>query len=93
MIMAISDNTRQNAEHRMAAERDHAHAVDAWYDSRTQRVIVRLQTGLELSIMPDMVQGLSYASPEALSDIEISPSGLGLHWPKLDADVYVPSLL
>ena len=28
-----------------------------------------------------------------LADIEISPAGLGLHWPKLDADLYVPALL
>ena len=28
-----------------------------------------------------------------LAEIEISPAGLGLHWPRLDADVYVPALL
>jgi hypothetical protein len=28
-----------------------------------------------------------------LSAIEISPSGLGLHFPALDADLYVPALL
>ena len=25
--------------------------------------------------------------------IEISPNGLGLHWPQLDADLYVPALI
>ncbi|MCY4242048.1 MAG: DUF2442 domain-containing protein [Rhodobacter sp.] len=40
-----------------------------------------------------LLEGLAEAGPEALSMIEISPSGLGLHWPVLDADVYVPSLL
>ncbi len=25
--------------------------------------------------------------------VEFAPSGLGLHWPTLDADVYVPSLM
>ena len=28
-----------------------------------------------------------------LAEIEISPAGLDLHWPKLDADVHVPALL
>jgi len=28
-----------------------------------------------------------------LTEIEISPSGLGLHFPKLDADLYLPALL
>jgi hypothetical protein len=39
------------------------------------------------------VQGLEDASPAQLSQIEITPSGFGLHFPKLDADLYVPSLL
>ena len=38
-------------------------------------------------------EGLAGASPEHLADIEISPAGLGLHWPRLDADLYVPALL
>jgi hypothetical protein len=25
--------------------------------------------------------------------IEISPNGMGLHWPQLDADLYVPALI
>jgi hypothetical protein len=28
-----------------------------------------------------------------LAKIEISPNGLGLHWPQLDADLYVPALI
>jgi len=33
------------------------------------------------------------AKPSDLDVIEISPSGFGLHFPKLDADVWVPALL
>jgi hypothetical protein len=33
------------------------------------------------------------AKPVALAEIEISPTGLGLHWPKLDANLYLPTLL
>ena len=40
-----------------------------------------------------MAEGLAGASPDDLAQIEISPTGLGLHWPRLDADLYVPALL
>jgi len=32
------------------------------------------------------------ATTAELNKIEITPTGLGLHFPKLDADVYVPAL-
>lgn len=91
--MAITDDVIQQAEARMEAERDHAHAIEARYDRRTKRISVHLHSGLELAIPPDLVEGLAGAPPDALADIEVSPSGLGLHWPQLDADLYVPALL
>jgi hypothetical protein len=33
------------------------------------------------------------AKPADLDVIEISPSGLGIHFPKLVADLYLPALL
>ncbi len=42
---------------------------------------------------PNLAEGLADASPNSLADIEISPTGLGLHWPQLDADIYIPGLL
>ncbi|MFD2191464.1 DUF2442 domain-containing protein [Pistricoccus aurantiacus] len=48
---------------------------------------------LELPAPPHLMKGFADATPDALSEIEISPSGLGLHWPQLDADLYVPALL
>jgi hypothetical protein len=56
-------------------------------------VIVALDTGVEVTFPARLTEGLAGASDEALGEIEISPSGLGLHWPKLDADLYVPALL
>jgi hypothetical protein len=56
-------------------------------------VIVGLDNGLELSFPPRLAQGLEHAAPADLAIIEISPLGDGLHWPALDADLYVPSLL
>lgn len=68
-------------------------AVTARYDRRVGRVVVALSTGLEIAFKPHHAQGLRDARPAQLADIEISPSGLGLHFPHLDADLYLPALL
>lgn len=68
-------------------------AVSARYDRRRDRVVVRLDTGVELAFPPHLAEGLENAAPADLSQIEISPSGFGIHFPSLDADLYVPALL
>lgn len=69
------------------------HAVSARYDRRLDRIVIGLDTRLEVSFSPKDAQGLEHATAADLNRIEISPSGLGLHFPKLDADIYVPALL
>lgn len=69
------------------------YAVKVLYDGRQQRIVVELNTGLAVVFPPSMVEGLQNARPRDLREIEISPSGFGLHFPKLDADVYLPGLL
>jgi hypothetical protein len=91
--MAISDQALAQAEERMAALRQSGYAVAARYDQGTGRVVVTLNTEVEISFPARSAEGLAGASPDDLSAIEISPSGLGLHWPKLDADLYVPGLM
>ena len=39
------------------------------------------------------LQGLQMGTPSQLKQIEIVGGGIGLHWPELDADLYVPALL
>ena len=68
-------------------------AVTARYDRRGGRVGIALSSGLEIGFKPHDAQGLEAARPAQLADIEISPSGLGLHFPQLDADLYLPALL
>ena len=68
-------------------------AVHARYDRRIGRVVVALSSGLEIAFKPHDAQGLEMARPAQLSVIDISPSGLGLHFPALDADLYLPALL
>jgi Protein of unknown function (DUF2442) len=68
-------------------------AVAARYDRRRDRIVVSLDTGLELAFPPRIAQGLESATPSELNDIQISPSGFGIHFPRLDAQLYLPALL
>jgi hypothetical protein len=68
-------------------------AVAARYDRRRDRIIVSLNTGFELAFPPRLAQGLEHAAPADLTNIELSPSGFGIHVPKLDAHLYLPALL
>ena len=91
--MASAEQELERAEQRMQDVRDTGYAVSARYDPQASRIVVVLNTGVELAVPVSRIEGLSDAAPEDLADIEVSPAGLGLHWPKLDADVYVPALL
>jgi hypothetical protein len=68
-------------------------AESAHYDAGRNRIIVRLTTGVELGLAPRDVEGLQHASAEDLKVIEVESFGLGIRFPKLDADLYVPALL
>ena len=91
--MAVAEQDEQQAEERMAALRENGFAVSARYDRRAARIVVDLNTGVQVAFPTRVAEGLADASPDDLAEVEISPAGLGLHWPKLDADVYVPALL
>ena len=68
-------------------------AVAVRYDRRIARLVISLSSGVDVSFPPKLVQGLEAAKPADLTDAQISPSGLGVHFPKLDADLYIPALL
>jgi hypothetical protein len=68
-------------------------AIDARYDRRAGRVVVTLNNRVDLAFSPRDAQGLENATAAQLASIEISPSGLGLHFPKIDADLYIPAIL
>lgn len=91
--MAVTEKEFAKAEARMEALRQAGHAVAARYDRKASRIVVGLGNGLAFSFPPVPAEGLADATPADLADIEISPTGLGLHWPKPDADLYIPALL
>ena len=68
-------------------------AIAARYDRRDGRIVIDLSSDISIAFKPHHAQGLEHARASQLSKIEISPSGLGLRFPALDADLYLPSLL
>ena len=92
--MEISDTAIQQAEQLMSERMATTpRALAARYDRRVARIMVTLTNGLEPAFPPHLAEGLAGAKPADLALIEITPTGLGLHWPRLDADLYLPSLL
>jgi hypothetical protein len=91
--MAVTEEAFADAERRAETQRRAGYAVAARYDRQRSRIVVTLDTDVQVSFPPRLVEGLSGALPDDLAVIEITPSGLGLHWPRLDADLYVPGLL
>ena len=91
--MAVTKTEFEQAKARALAEREAGHVQSARYNRRGGRVTVQLSTGVEVTFPVTLAEGLAGASPEDLAEIEISPTGMGLHWPRLDADLYVPALL
>jgi hypothetical protein len=89
-----SDAAVRQAEQRMRERIETSpRAIAARYDRRVARITVSLSNGLELAFPRRLAEGLADAKPADLAIIEITPTGLGLHWPKLDADLYLPALL
>ncbi|MGH8453726.1 MAG: DUF2442 domain-containing protein, partial [Nevskiales bacterium] len=67
-------------------------AISAHYDHRAQRIVVELRNGFVIAFPVHLAQGLRGALPAQLAAVEITPSGYGLHWEELDADLSVPAL-
>jgi hypothetical protein len=91
--MASSDNFEQADQRGKDLQARVPRAVAACYDRKTGRIVINLSSKLILSFLPEDVEGLEDAHKSQLSEIEITPSGFGIHFPAIDADVYLPSLL
>ena len=72
-------------------ERPRATAVR--YDAERVRLIIELVSGATLEIPLPMTDRLSNASERERGTMELTPFGLGIHWPLVDEDLYVPRLV
>lgn len=92
--MAITEAEFEGANRRGASKKSSFPAVvSVRYDRRVARIVIALSSGLELAFSPKHAQGLETATQDDLSEIEVTPSGLGLHFPRIDADLDIPLLL
>ena len=89
-ILAQIPPARARAQPAIAEE---PRAKSASYDSRRRLVFVELTNGYVFGFPTHAAEGLQGASADDLASVEVSPSGLGLHWETLDADLLVPALL
>jgi hypothetical protein len=91
--MASRDDFKIANQRAKAFQASNPKAVSAYYDRRSGRIVINLSTKLTLSLSPQDAQGFENAKPSQLEEIEITPSGVGVHFPKLNADLYIPGLL
>ena len=63
------------------------------YNRKTGRVTVDLVNECTYVFPAHLVQDLSDASHDDLANVEVDGKGFNLHWPMLDADLYVPALV
>lgn len=76
-----------------ALDESEPRAIKAWYAADTDRIFIELNTEIIMGFPSQRLQGLEDATPRQLAEVEITPSGYGLHWESLDVDLGVPELV
>ena len=61
--------------------------------AKETELVMDLDDGSHHVISKSKIEGLADAPDEVVSRFEINPDGLGLRWPDLDLDLYLPALL
>ena len=93
--MAHSNDAKLDAAEAWAREmlRTEPRAVSAFYDRITGRVSIELVNGCTFAFPAQHIEDLNGASDDDLATVEVDGAGFNLHWPSLDADLYVPALV
>ncbi|WP_017326646.1 DUF2442 domain-containing protein [Synechococcus sp. PCC 7336] len=89
-LVAEIERARQRGKQLNATE---PRARVARYSSESDRVTIELTNGIVVGFPRHLLQGLGDATAAQLAEVEISPSGYGLHWDALDVDLGVPELM
>jgi hypothetical protein len=63
------------------------------YEFASARIFMELKNGVLMGFPVTLLQGLESATPDQLAAVEVTPSGYGLHWERLDVDLSVPQLV
>lgn len=75
------------------ADRSEPRARDAFYDVRTQRIVVELRSGTAFAFPPSLFPELATRTPRELARVEVSPSGEGLVWDEIDVHIETAGVL
>lgn len=87
---------RQVAAGRADYERKRAaglYAIGAHYDLEAHRLVLELTNGYSMGVPVDTLPHLAGATAAQLAEVEVSPAGMSLRIPALDADYSVPGLV
>ncbi|MGQ0654341.1 MAG: DUF2442 domain-containing protein [Betaproteobacteria bacterium] len=76
-----------------ARELERPRAKAARYDAARARLVLELVSGAVLDIPLPKTARLAKASARERGVIELAPFGLGIYWPLIDEDLYVPRLV
>ena len=68
-------------------------AESARYETSTGMVVVELVNGCTYIFPPHLVEDLANAPTDMLDDVIVDSVGYNLHFPRLEADIYVPALV
>ena len=68
-------------------------AISVKYDAQSKRVVMETTTGHLFGFPVAAIPSLRDARAEDLRQVELTPSGSGLHWDNLDVDLDVPALI
>jgi Protein of unknown function (DUF2442) len=90
VLQAQINKARQAGE---TLDKTEPRAVKAWYELTSTRVFIELKNGVVIGFPYKLLQGLESATPEQVAEVEVTPSGYGLHWESLDLDLGVPELI
>ena len=89
----LSDEAIERARRTGAKSLSGPRAIAARYLADRQRIEIDLSSGWSIQVPRSFSALTAKADAAACAQIEITDSGLGLHWPLLDDDWYVPAVV
>lgn len=93
-VLSSDDDIRRAIAESSSLE-DERHVVASRLEGRQgeRRLLIEMSDGSVHSILTSRIEGLANATDRAASVVEISEDGLGLRWPIIDLDLFVPALI
>jgi hypothetical protein len=77
----------------LTARENELRAVAVRYEPESGMIMVDLNNGCCFGIPYQKLEGLETATQTQLDEVEISPSGYGLHWESLDVDLAISEMV